>query len=224
MTGEVITFAEVPAVVGGPTISRWSPSSGAERLRDDAWQQVCTDALTGLPNGIGLEVELQQRQDHDSAYTVGLIGLDAFTAVNDHCGHDSGDVLLAVVALRLMAGVGTGGFVARLHGDQFVVVLPRMTEEQMTAFAWRIRELLAEPGALPGHFLYMQWASVGMTAAAAGEDLDDVLRCAERAMRRAKRAEVGIAVFDDALDTVRPATPVVLPMVPPATAPLEAAA
>ncbi|MFB9178694.1 GGDEF domain-containing protein [Dactylosporangium sucinum] len=164
--------------------------------------QLRTDALTGLPNRLGLEAEMERRQG--TSYTLGLLDLDNFKAVNDRCGHEAGDDLLIEIADRLRWEVGANGFATRLHGDEFVVLLPAMTDDQAAMAAWEIKEGLAAPYELPGIFPYLQWASIGMTHAEPGEQDGDVLRRADVAMYRAKRGQIGITVFDPTLDVLPP--------------------
>lgn len=203
MAGEVVAFAGMAAAaVGGLVLGRYNANGSLRRERDDALTQLSTDALTGLSNRIGFEAELERRQG--TAYTLGLLDLDNFKAVNDRCGHEAGDDLLIEIADRLRWAVGAYGFAARLHGDEFVALLPAMSDDQAAVAAWDIKEALAAPYELPGIFPYLQWASIGMTHAEPGEQVGQVLRRADVAMYRAKRGKIGITVFDPTLDVLPP--------------------
>jgi GGDEF domain-containing protein len=88
--------------------------SAVRDLHEDAY----TDKLTGLPNERAFERERTRRPE--AAVTV--IDLDGFKAVNDKHGHEAGDVILKHAAKRLRASLRAGDFLARLHGDEFVIL------------------------------------------------------------------------------------------------------
>ncbi|SNT64753.1 PAS domain S-box-containing protein/diguanylate cyclase (GGDEF) domain-containing protein [Asanoa hainanensis] len=95
--------------------------------------QALHDPLTGLPNRTlffeRLEAVLQDRE-HDRRVGVCFLDLDGFKAINDALGHDVGDQLLIVVARRLAeAGAGAGHLVARMGGDEFVILVEDVDEE-----------------------------------------------------------------------------------------------
>jgi diguanylate cyclase (GGDEF)-like protein/PAS domain S-box-containing protein len=95
------------------------------------------DALTGLPNRNLLHDRLQQALSYASRFQktvwVAFVDLDRFKFVNDSAGHNSGDMLLKVVAERLEAGVRAADTVGRIGGDEFVLVLPQYESGAMTA-------------------------------------------------------------------------------------------
>ncbi|MBK6568184.1 PAS-domain containing protein [Candidatus Aalborgicola defluviihabitans] len=94
-----------------------------ERIRVLALQ----DALTGLPNRLSLneqlEQALQRAQANGSEFAVLFMDLDGFKKVNDQCGHDVGDALLVRVAHLLRETVRQTDVVARLGGDEFILLL-----------------------------------------------------------------------------------------------------
>jgi GGDEF domain-containing protein len=77
-----------------------------------------TDTLTGLPNERAFCRERALRPDA----AVTIIDLDGFKRVNDTFGHNAGDEILCHVARRLRASLRSGDFLARLHGDEFVIL------------------------------------------------------------------------------------------------------
>ena len=200
MTGEVLAFAGMAAAAcGGIVVGRRYSVEELQRQRDNALRRLRTDELTGLPNRLGLYEELERREAAGEAYTAGLLDLDHFKAVNDHFGHDEGDDLLIEVGNRLRHAIGARCFPARLHGDEFVFVLPAMSDDQAATAAWLIKEHLAAPWAIGGHYV-LPWASIGMSHAEPGDARSEVLHRADVAMYRAKRGNIGIAVFDPTLD------------------------
>jgi diguanylate cyclase (GGDEF)-like protein len=118
-----------------------------------------------------------------------FIDLDEFKDINDTVGHACGDQLLAEAAERLRASVRKTDLVARVGGDEFVVLLSQMQELQAAdRISRKIPELLAQPFNLSGQPIYIS-ASIGI--ACLPEDGDtpvELLRHADQAMYAAKAA------------------------------------
>ena len=164
-------------------------------LRDStAWyrERALHDPLTGLAN----RVLFTQRLEHAvlrarrSDKLVGLLfaDLDRFKQINDRHGHRIGDELLQGVAHRLTQTLRPGDTLARLSGDEFVILCEELGDRaQAEALAERIRASVAEPFVLSGIPLRVS-ASVGVAFAGAGADMPDLLlREADLAMYQAKR-------------------------------------
>ena len=103
--------------------------SNAEDLRkahDAAHHQATHDIITGLPNRYMLKGTLEEEFRAGSVdVSLLYVDLDRFKAINDELGHPAGDRVLRVVADRLCAAVGDAGLVARVGGDEFVILLRR---------------------------------------------------------------------------------------------------
>jgi len=111
------------------------------------------DALTGLPNRTLLddriEQALQRSRRTASSFALMVIDLDGFKEVNDIRGHDAGDQVLRSIGRRLESVVRASDTVARIGGDEFVVVsLETGTEQEATALVGRIRNALRRPYAV----------------------------------------------------------------------------
>jgi GAF domain-containing protein len=89
-------------------------------LLEQTWRQANVDALTGIPNRRAFMTALDEALAGDGALL--FIDLDGFKAVNDTLGHAAGDRLLTVVAERLSGAIREGDLLARLAGDEFVVL------------------------------------------------------------------------------------------------------
>ena len=164
------------------------------------------DALTGLPNRVLLGDRLRQaiRAASRDGHKVAVIyfDLDKFKPVNDTYGHAAGDRLLQLVARRLRAGLRDADTLARIGGDEFVVLLPRC-DSQLDAIkvADNILFQLNQPfddGELQHHIS----GSLGIALFPDdGMDAEDLLRSADLAMYDAKargRNRVSVAQRDEA--------------------------
>lgn len=117
--------------------------------RDQLEHQALHDALTGLPNRVLFADRLDRallRPDAD--VSVLFCDLDDFKLVNDELGHEAGDILLALVAERLLACVRITDTVARLGGDEFAILLDDADDTQQVAD--RVVLLLQEPAEIYG--------------------------------------------------------------------------
>jgi diguanylate cyclase (GGDEF)-like protein len=145
-----------------------------------------------LPNRHRLQSELQYAITHAAQTGEGLavlyLDLDGFKAVNDRGGHEAGDRLLCDVAQRLQDGLRQGDLVARVGGDEFVVLLPGCRDtEAARAIAESLRARLSPPYTLPDGAFQLD-ASVGIACFPLdGSDPDTLMAQADRAMYAAKR-------------------------------------
>jgi diguanylate cyclase (GGDEF)-like protein/PAS domain S-box-containing protein len=167
------------------------------RAREQLEHQALHDALTGLPNRVLLNDRLAQAlaaaRRHKRGVAVGLLDLDRFKVVNDTLGHAQGDLLLREVALRLNEGLRADETIARMGGDEFLVIFTDIENQgQADDAARRLLAPLERPFQIAGRELYVR-ASFGlvMSGHELGEDGATLLRRADRAMYRAKRAGSG---------------------------------
>jgi diguanylate cyclase (GGDEF)-like protein/PAS domain S-box-containing protein len=150
------------------------------------------DALTGLPNRrlledrIGVAIAHARRRHRHLA--VLFLDLDDFKDVNDSLGHHAGDLLLQEVGRRLQDGMRSDDTVARIGGDEFVVLLTHVTSAaQAAVVAAKILLLLKAPFQLGERELFVN-ASVGIaTFPEDGVDAGALLKNADAALYRAKR-------------------------------------
>lgn len=153
--------------------------------------EAATDGLTKLPNRNAslaqLTRSLARTNRSGSNLAVLFVDLDRFKDVNDHHGHQAGDMLLTAVAQRLVNHVREGDHVGRLGGDEFVVIAEPVADiDEAVLLARRIMETLEEPIDL-GHVRVSVGASIGISIAdGAGLTADEMLRDADLAVYRAK--------------------------------------
>jgi diguanylate cyclase (GGDEF)-like protein len=171
---------------------------GEERLAHLAMH----DSLTNLPNRSLLRDRLDQalaRSDrHNSITGVLFVDLDRFKEINDSLGHEAGDTVLRRVAERVQEAVRPSDTVARLDGDQFLVLCEELASEwQAGVLGERIAACLEEPFGVAGNEFYVT-ASIGITLARAGDSPDKALADADSAMYRAKVKGGGrVELFDE---------------------------
>ncbi len=155
-----------------------------ERLKTLAY----TDSLTGLPNRKAFQNFLDKALDEeDASLALMFIDLDKFKRVNDTYGHDAGDRLLMEIAARLLQLQDERHFVARLAGDEFVLVLLQPESDQEASHvAETILASLGRPITLL-HDTLNNSVSVGIAKAPEhAKDMSGLLRCADVAMYSAK--------------------------------------
>jgi len=145
------------------------------------------DALTGLPNRRHLMERLGHALVQSSSTTLLFIDLDAFKEINDTHGHEVGDVVLVHTAQRILESVRTDDTAVRLGGDEFVVLCENTSTTEAAAVARRIVDAVRRPITLQTANLTVT-ASIGIADAAIALSAEDLLKGADLAMYRAKRA------------------------------------
>jgi diguanylate cyclase (GGDEF)-like protein/PAS domain S-box-containing protein len=157
------------------------------------------DTLTGLPtrtllsDRLGVALERAKRSGEKVALM--MVDLDHFKRVNDSLGHPSGDTLLCEVARRLKDCVRKSDTVARMGGDEFVVLLTDMRNtEDAEVIARKLQEALSQPIHLGRHNITVT-ASIGVSIFPVSEDADVLFNNADLAMYRVKaRGRTGIEI------------------------------
>lgn len=160
----------------------------AQRLLEE---QARTDPLTGLANRSGLLAfgagAMARARRTGRHVTVVFIDLDAFKPINDRYGHQVGDEVLARCAQRLEQVVRETDGVARIGGDEFVVVCEDLDRDDLGLLAARIGHVLSEPIYLEGGVAVAVGASVGTIQVDGAADLARAIADADERMYDAKR-------------------------------------
>ena len=165
-----------------------------------------TDPLTGLPNRILLLEHinelLSKSWTQDQHPTLFFVDLDRFKNINDSLGHAAGDEVLVTVARRLVNAVPEGTMVARLSGDEYVVLdATAKSPGAAMALAERMLAVFREPLALSQGDVFVT-ASIGVASISATSSTSpvDLVRHADTAMYRAKDAGRNcLAVYDESM-------------------------
>lgn len=151
------------------------------------------DSLTGLPNrfllGKLMDDRIRLARRFQRKFAVLFLDLDGFKQVNDTLGHDAGDDLLREVASRLEATLRESDTVARMGGDEFMILLPEVeSEDQAAAVARKVLEALQAPVPLLGEQFQIT-VSIGVSIFPRdGEDEQSLMKSADIAMYQAKDA------------------------------------
>ena len=148
------------------------------------------DSLTGLKNRVALESVLEhsiaEAARDDLFVAVFLLDLDRFKNINDSLGHSAGDDMLIQVAGRLRGCVREADIVARLSGDEFVVLLPRLASPEVTTVAGKLVEALSLPYRVGDRELRTT-PSIGISICPRdAEDVETLIKYADTAMYAAK--------------------------------------
>lgn len=168
--------------------------SARKKLEASLARAATQDPLTGLPNRRALIEQLGGvlNRAARSGLPLGVLflDLDGFKSINDRFGHEMGDILLQQFAQRLRHCVRRSDIVARLAGDEFVIVLEELKNQtlDMQRLGGNIMEAMREPFNLHGNPVIVG-ASIGIYVHQAGREArpEDVIAAADTAMYEAKR-------------------------------------
>jgi diguanylate cyclase (GGDEF)-like protein len=151
------------------------------------------DALTGLSNRLVFEDRLAQTvlsaKRYDERFAVFYLDLDGFKTINDGFGHGAGDEVLKVVARRLEASVRESDTVARIGGDEFLVLAPKLAAlSDASDLAWRLVRAMRVPIEING-IAHRVSASVGVAVFPEdAHEAETLVKRADAALYRAKLA------------------------------------
>jgi len=157
-----------------------------QRQSDVIRFMVMNDPLTGLENKVSLINKLEEIISNAAIneYQVGIVflDLDKFKKINDVYGHEVGDILLQKVAERLKECVHKEDIVARISGDEFVIVETKMTSVSNTNLIEKIVLLMKRPFYIKNKDIYITFSIGRSVFDEDGQDVDTLLKNAETAM------------------------------------------
>jgi diguanylate cyclase (GGDEF)-like protein len=192
LSKESMAMAQTLADVAAAYLINARTRSDLQDSSDQSREAVLHDALTGLPNRLlireRLEHALLRGRRSGRTTAVFFLDLDEFKVINDTYGHRIGDELLVAVAERLTAVLRPGDSVARLSGDEFVVLCEDLEDSSIAdEIAVRFDQALAQPFVLSGAEL-PTGASIGIAFTGRGsETAEELIHDADVAMYRIKR-------------------------------------
>lgn len=191
-----LSVTRIEEGVNGLSLVTFEDVTSIKEVEDRLRHAAMHDMLTGLPNRRmltdRLDHALKRRAREGSSVAVLFVDLDGVKKVNDELGHETGDALLVAVAKRMTDTLRATDTVARVGGDEFVVVCPDLeSPDELPTLADRLLaaarvELFAASG---GKQPLSASASIGVALAQPGlETVTDLIRAADNAMYAAKRS------------------------------------
>jgi diguanylate cyclase (GGDEF)-like protein/PAS domain S-box-containing protein len=168
-----------------------------ERVRNLAYY----DSVTGLPNRVMLReavmAEIERCHKNGNKFALFFIDLDNFKFVNDTYGHMTGDRLLLEVTKRLKEIQAGNVMASRLGGDEFIVLMKDILEEQVEIYAKSVQKTLAEPIFINNNMFRITHSSGIALYPDNGLSFDDLLKNADTAMYKSKELGKGTYTFYD---------------------------
>ena len=162
----------------------------AKRELEVQRKKALTDTLTGLPNREAYNTRVYEEfvrwQRYGRPLSFALCDIDYFKKINDQYGHSTGDKVLKVLANSLKKRMRAADFVARVGGEEFVLLMPETNAEDALQFLEKVREKLANTA-----FRYRDaplpiTVSIGITQFASDDAIDKVFQRADKALYQAK--------------------------------------
>ena len=174
-----------------------------KQMEQELAHQALHDALTGLPNRTLLTDRLVHglagSRRRGTQLGVIFVDVDRLKEINDSLGHTAGDELLRHVGRQISGAIRPGDTVARIGGDEFVVVCDSVSASETEEIAVRVLDALSQP-CVGAHEEMKATASLGIAIADESATPESLLRDSDAAMYRAKERGRGrIELFDEAL-------------------------
>jgi diguanylate cyclase (GGDEF)-like protein len=178
----------------------------AVQSRDQSIRQLAyEDSLSGLCNRTSFSIALDQaldQPDDDAPIAVALINVERFRRINECLGYSVGDEVLKSIASRLSAGPSIADSVARLAADEFAAFVRIDSATTPQAWGAALIERLKEPISVQSQPIDIS-ATIGLAVAPEHASAsDELMRCADLALERARAAKRSLALYEPALKRV----------------------
>jgi diguanylate cyclase (GGDEF)-like protein len=174
----------------------------AVQSRDQSIRRLAyEDSLTGLMNrtAFGAALSAALSSTDGAPLAVAVINLDRFRRINEHLGYSVGDAVLTKMAARLAAVPSVNSAVARLAADQFAAFARLPHDVNLQAWGTSLVMALADPVFVEAQPIDIT-ATLGLALAVQGTaSVDELMRCADLALERARREKHVLAVYEEAL-------------------------
>ena len=180
----------------------------SQKAHETIWRMAYYDEVTGLPNHARLTEFLQQMlsDNADDAHSFSLLMLDVdrFREINDAVGIEHANALLHEIGARIRSALPEEELVARMRGDDFAALLPDNDADHAIRTAQRIMEIMKQPFNT-GELSLDVRVSIGIAQFPQhGNQVDQLLRRADLAVRRAKRSDSGYSFYEPDIDDDSP--------------------
>lgn len=172
------------------------------RIRDLAY----TDQLTGVPNRHWFYKELksliEKSGDKNQNFAVLTIDFDDFKAINDTLGHNAGDFFLKLVTSRMRESLRMNDKIARIGGDEFIIILENVTKEETRYIAEHILEKMNQPIILHDHEITVTLSiGISLFTSKCASDIETIIKQADLALYSAKeKGKNNYQFFSEELD------------------------
>lgn len=187
---------EIPVSISIATIKNGNDSYQVAVIRDvtlerkvleEAQSLAEHDPLTGTWNRLHLSKQIQSRLRLHEPFTLLFLDLDNFKPINDEHGHAGGDEVLRVVAQRLEAHIKHDDVLARIGGDEFVILLNRVMDRKVVRrIAEEIADSIAQPIQVMGQLVFTATSIGAAQYPGSATEETSLLHRADQAMYRAK--------------------------------------
>ncbi len=170
------------------------------KLENELFERAYFDEMTRLPNRSLIENAIHRLiEAKDKPFALAFIDLDGFKNINDYYGHGVGDELLIKFAKRVSESLRPTDMLARLSGDEFLLLLNPLEEaSDLAARLDDLSRLVKAPYYIDGYEIFSS-ASVGISRYPSdGESYNALVSSADRAMYRGKKGKKGTVQFFDA--------------------------
>lgn len=164
---------------------------------DDANDAAQTDFLTGLKNRLYLSEMLNLTIAKRSPFALIMMDLNKFKPVNDNLGHNIGDEVLKELATRLLNHVRSSDIVARVGGDEFVIILKKIRDRsKVMELSMAINKVIQEPMLIEDHKIKIGAAMGICLFPEHAITAHELLEFADKAMYKAKTQKVPVLFYD----------------------------
>ena len=175
----------------GAAVITFQDVTAARRLEQELVTAATHDALTGLPNRSAFEKNLEKvlgRGPVAGQHCLALLDLDRFKVINDTSGHLAGDAFLKRVVSVLKSSVRSGDYIARMGGDEFLLLLQDTPVEEAESLSRRLLKVVEDLRFTWEHRSYSATVSIGLVAFdSSSQSLETLVSHADVAMYTAKR-------------------------------------
>lgn len=163
-----------------------------QRQIEDLRTAVRIDGLTQLANRTYFDEKLNEmivvRRRYGDPFSLLMIDIDNFKAINDSYGHPAGDRILKGVALKIKASLRGSDFIARFGGDEYALILIKTDAEAATEVAWKLCEEVRGSRFLLDDTALTMTISIGVAEACVDDTEETLLERADAALYRTKMA------------------------------------
>ncbi len=180
----------------------------SQKAHETIWRMAYYDEVTGLPNHARLTEFLQQilsdNTDNTHSFSLLMLDIDHFREINDAMGVEHANALLHEIGSRIRSTLPEEELVARMRGDDFAALLPDNDADHAIRTAQRIMEIMQQPF-ITGELSLDVRVSIGIAQFPQnGNQVDQLLRRADLAVRRAKHSDSGYTFYEPGLDDDSP--------------------